>query len=125
MELLAGADCDPSHGNTQDPGKVQCQCDALLNPDDVVYVIAANKNKLNDKKTKIWFEGIVAVGETFDIDASYAGKSKLDANTYVFIFDSMGGTLLQTIQFHTSCSQPLNVEDIFCSLKLVEFVPEP
>ena len=37
---------------------------------------------------------------------------------------TLPGTLLQTVEFHTSCSQPLFVEDQFGSVKVVSFVQE-
>jgi hypothetical protein len=41
----------------------------------------------------------------------------------VHILDEQGQTL-QTVKFHTSCSQPLNVGDQFGSLLLDDFVAE-
>ena len=51
------------------------------------------------------------------------GKTRLAANTYVFIYD-MEGNLLQTVKFHTSCSQPLFIGDQFGSLNMVGFRSE-
>ena len=36
------------------------------------------------------------------------------------IYDAEGGVLLETVQFHTSCSQPLAVGDEFGSLVLFD-----
>jgi hypothetical protein len=91
---------------------------------DTVYILASDRESPLDRKARIWFEGTVLLNSTFDIDARNAGEEKLKANTWVFIYDRKGGTLLQKIQIHTSCSQPLNVGDQFASLLLVGFIPE-
>ena len=65
-----------------------------------------------------------ARGETFGIDATAAGEGKLKAETYVHIFDPTGELLLQTIKFHTSCSQPLALGDEFGGVQLVGFIGE-
>lgn len=109
-----GDDCSAT-SNTQE-GKVRCDGDpAGFGP---VFIVAASKDNLADSKTKIWFSGSVEVDDEFVIDAIAAGKTKLDADTRVFIFDSEGGTLLQFIKFHTSCSKDLNIGDQFGSLVL-------
>ena len=41
----------------------------------------------------------------FVINAANADKTRLDADTFVYIYQ--GTTLKQSIKFHTSCSQPL------------------
>ncbi len=120
--LYSGEDCDAS-SNMQGGKKVSCDGDpALTNP---VFIRVSDKEKPDDKKAKVWFEGIVALNGTFDIDATNADEDKLKANTWALISDEEGGTVLQTVQFHTSCSQPLNEGDQFGSLLLIDFIPEP
>ena len=124
MRYLGGTcPADPTFGNTQEAGKVTCDdFDPIPDP---VFIVATDKNQ-----EKLWFSGEVKVGGEFDIDATNGvdkkgkPKTKLDAETFVFIYDQEGGTLLQKIMFHTSCSQPLKVEDIFGTLELTVFVPE-
>jgi hypothetical protein len=87
-----------------------------------VFIVANDNDDANSGK--IWFSGIVELGGQFDIDATNAGESKLTNETRVHIFASEGGALLQFVKFHTSCSQPLNQDDQFGSLKLVAFTPE-
>ena len=79
---------------------------------------------MNDPNAKIWFEGTVDLSTPFLIDATNDGETKLKAETHVFIYTSDGQTLLQTIEFHTSCSQPLGAGDQFGSLLMVDFIPE-
>ena len=107
----------------QDPRKVSVEGDPGFASE--VHIIAADK-KLADlykTKTKIFFNGTVLLGETFGIDATAAGADKLKANTYVHIFD-LEGEVLQTIKFHTSCSQPLALGDEFGGVQLVGFIGE-
>jgi hypothetical protein len=118
-----GEDCTASN-NDQDPKKTLCEGDP--NDDLKVFIRASDKEKPDDSKAKVWFEGPVDLNDTFDIDATNAGEDKLKSNTWVLIFDSRGGKLLQKINFHTSCSQPLAVGDQFGSLILedIELVPK-
>jgi len=119
---LTGDDCSAT-SHTQDPTKVSCQ-DLGAFPASV-YIRASDKENPDDGKAKNWFDGAVAVNGTFDIDAGNAGTSRLSANTWVLIYDHQGGTLLQKVLFHTSCSQPLKVGDQFGSLLIVGYTPEP
>ena len=66
------------------------------------------------------FDGEVEWGASFLIDSRNAGEDKLRSKTFVFVYD-LDGELLQRIEFHTSCSQPLNLGDQFASLTLVGF----
>lgn len=121
----AGEDCGASD-NSQDPKKIACSGD----PESAspVYMIACDKKKIQDMwsgKAKMWFAGYVNLNETFEIDAMNEGESKLKAETVVYIFaDNNLDVLLQSIRFHTSCSQPLSIGDQFGSLVLEEFLAE-
>ena len=120
-----GEDCAASN-NSQDPKKTSCNGDP--NFDSKVFIRAIDKKDPYDPKANVWFEGTVELKDTFkdtfEIDATNAGKDELKAETWVFIYDFLGDTLLQKISFHTSCSQPLAVNDQFGSLILedIEFV---
>ncbi len=63
----------------------------------------------------VWFDGTVALGGTFVIDPP--GTATFGTNTWVQISES-AGNVLQTIIFHTSCSQPLVPGDMYGSLLL-------
>jgi hypothetical protein len=119
-----GEDCTASN-NEQDSKKTRCEGDPKFEPQ--VFIRASDKEKPDDSKAKVWFEGLVDLNDVFIIDATNAGEDKLKPNTWVLIFESRrGGTLLQKINFHTSCSQPLAVGDQFGSLILedIELVPK-
>ena len=62
----------------------------------------------------------INAGDLVTITAE-SGKTKLESNTKLEIMQ--GGTLLQELEIHTSCSQPLNIGDQFGSLVLVGFIP--
>ena len=94
-----------------------------LGSESPVRIIASDKDKTFDSKAKVWFDGLVASGDTFDIDAAEAGQSRLKSNTVVHILD-LDDNILQSVKFHTSCSQPLNVGDQFGGVQLVAFVLE-
>ncbi|MCI0796814.1 MAG: hypothetical protein J4N99_08345, partial [Chloroflexi bacterium] len=117
--MYTGDQFPTSH--TQDAGKVDITPNTNASP---VHIIATNKSDPNDSKAKTWFEGAVPLNGTFDISAALANKDRLSSNTYVLVFTEDGSTLLQSIKFHTSCSQPLNLGDQFGSALLVGFVGE-
>ena len=109
---------DPS---TQDPAKATCQGDPQAAAS--VRIRVSDKEDLQAGNALVWFDGQVALNELFEMSAANAGKTKFKAHTWVHIFDP-ANALLQTIQFHTSCSQPLNEGDIFGSLTLEGFTAE-
>jgi len=110
-----GQDCAASN-NDQDPKKTQCLGDP--NFESEVFIRASDKETPDDSKANVWFEGLVDRNDTFYIDAANAGEDQLKSNTWVHIYGSRGGRLLQKVNFHTSCSQPLAVGDQFGSLVL-------
>ena len=115
-----GRDCGATH-HSQDSDKVQCDGDS--NGETPVQIRASDKEDPQDDRAKVWFSGEVILDTTFDIDAGNADRNKLKAKMWVHISD-LNGNLLQTVLFHTSCSQPLNEGDQFGSLILEGFTPE-
>lgn len=96
--------------NVQADGKVIVTGDpAGASP---VHIVARDSSSTGT----IWFDGTVALGQTFIIDPANGGATTLGTNTYVEISDSSG--TLQTVLFHTSCSQPLRPGDMYGSLRL-------
>ena len=119
MEYIGGDDSM----NSQDSSKVEI----IGNPGTTspVYIIAHNKDEPFKSDAKIWFSGAVDLNETFIID-SLPFRDELESKTFVYIFDGAdvpqpSETLLQTVEFHTSCSQPLLLGDIFGAIQLVGF----
>ncbi|MHC5002866.1 MAG: DUF7467 domain-containing protein, partial [Planctomycetota bacterium] len=118
---FTGDDCMAT-SHQQDPGKVEC--DDLGPIPGLAWILATEKDDPSDDGAKVWFEGLVAVGDVFVLDAANAGEDKLKSNTWIHVFDESGTELRQQIKFHTSCSQPLNVGDQFGSCLLTECVGE-
>ncbi|MHC5002499.1 MAG: DUF7467 domain-containing protein, partial [Planctomycetota bacterium] len=117
-----GDDCSATmHG--QADNKVSCD-DYIDGLPDTVFVLATDKSNPNSNGAKVWFEGVVSMGETFDIDAANEGKKKLKSTTWIHVFDETGLSLLQSVKFHTSCSQPLVQGDQFGSARLADCIGE-
>ncbi|MHC5005626.1 MAG: DUF7467 domain-containing protein [Planctomycetota bacterium] len=114
-----GDDCSATW-HDQDPDKVECDDFGPL--PDSVYILANDSDSPDDGD--VWFAGTVLLDELFVIDAFNAGEDKLSSNTWVYIYDVQGGTLLQKVRFHTSCSQPLETGYQFGALLLVDCVGE-
>jgi hypothetical protein len=106
---------DNVNDNSQDASKVSITGDPLFT--SPVRIVASEK-EFGDGK--VYFDGVVDVGETFLIDARTAGDSELRSETWVTIYD-LNGSVLQSINFHTSCSQPLALGDQFGGIQLVGF----
>ncbi len=103
--------------HAQDPSKVTVTGDPADAPR--VHVKAF-------KDSKVWFEGFVDLGGTFTLDVANAGTDKFDSETFIQISTPEASpgdrTLLQSIRFHTSCSQPLQLGDRFGAARLVGYV---
>ncbi|MHC5005628.1 MAG: DUF7467 domain-containing protein, partial [Planctomycetota bacterium] len=116
-----GLDCGAT-SHMQDPGKVSCDDYGPLT--DTVFILSTNKANPADSSAKVWFSGVVTLGQLYDIDAANAGLARLENATFVHVFDGEGGTLLQSTEFHTSCSQPLAVGDQYGASLLVDCLGE-
>jgi hypothetical protein len=110
-----GDDCSAS-SHSQSKKSVTCSGD----PDDeaTVHVVARTR------QGAVYFAGDVDLGGSFDLDSGALGLSRLTAETVVEIWTEDESTLLQTVGFHTSCSQPLAIGDQFGSVRLDAFVLE-
>jgi hypothetical protein len=114
-----GEDCSATL-TTQDANKWNGSGDPAMAA--TVYIIANDDD--NPNNGDIWFEGTVSLNSTFLIDAANAGQSKLSSNTVIHIFDQQGGTIIQTVNFHTSCSQPLAIDDQWGAARLESMTSE-
>ncbi|NNM27597.1 MAG: hypothetical protein HKO59_16735, partial [Phycisphaerales bacterium] len=118
--LYTGDDCSAS--SHSQGGAVECDdFGALL---DTVYIISSDDDDPFVGDALVWFEGTVSVGEAYDIDAGNAGEDKLKSNTYIHILASEGGSVLQTVKFHTSCSQPVETGDQYGASLLIACLGE-
>jgi hypothetical protein len=109
-----GEDCSASH-HAQAAGKVVCTGDpAFASPVHITITDSSTPGSGN-----VYFDGDVSVNGQLTEDAANFGGTKVPTNSYAYIYS--GGVLVQKIQYHTSCSQPLRVGDQFGSLHLDGF----
>ena len=109
-----GGDCSQS-ANTQQPGKFFCEDFAPI-PQGVPAYIRATYYKNEDT---IYFEGTVEWDGIFNLTEPNGDRLPADMNFTVY--DSEGGTLLQRVQYHSSCSQNLFLKDRYGANQLVGF----
>jgi len=111
-----GEDCSATN-HSQAAGRVSC--DGNPASASSVRIRASDKADPNDSRANVWFDGPVALSATFDVDAALAGETQLKSNTFIHVFDDNTDMLLQSIKFHTSCSQPLVAGNQFGSTLVV------
>ncbi len=110
-----GEGCSSSN-TSQDDGKWSCDdFSGGPNGDASVYIVSS---KDDDGGGDIYFSGTVGINETFSPSATAAGEDKFPSNTYHLIYSSQGGTLLQILKIHASCSAPVIIGDQFGALVL-------
>jgi hypothetical protein len=119
MNLEYTAEGEDNYSHAQKSDKVKIEDFATPPHPDTVWIVVNDNDKWKDGKK--WFQGEVDKGEVFTVDARNAGEDKLTSDTRVHILDEEGGTLLQRIKFHTSCSQPIRIDDEFGSVRIDEF----
>ena len=77
-----------------------------------VYIVASEKENGGGKR---FFSGNVSLNQTFNIDDN---GDKFGSKTFLEIFNSQGGSRLQRLNVHTSCSAPIVPGDQFGALIL-------
>ncbi|KAJ1458403.1 hypothetical protein M885DRAFT_561619 [Pelagophyceae sp. CCMP2097] len=119
--VYTASDCSVIVDGLQE-GKVECTDYAAL-PDEVCIIGAKDEKAANgDKDDEIYFKGTVKVGETFTLDSGYP-SDKFAANTAILIRDAETcQNDLQIVNFHTSCSKPLETGMVFASATLFSCV---
>jgi len=103
-----GGGCVES-SNTQDTGKAVCTPTGGTVTGDVTIVAAGNESFTKDVYTVD--PAFVSPNGTFEVTFN---DNEFKSNSFVRITDGSGNTELN--EFHTSCSQPLAVGDVFGSL---------
>lgn len=113
---------DPSASdNSQTPDKAYAIGDpAFASP---VRIRVSDRRKLFDSKARVYFDALVPLNGTFTVDSAVVGDTHVRSTTVVHILD-LNGNLLQYVEFHTSCSQPLFTGDQFGSIVLEDFTTE-
>jgi hypothetical protein len=124
---LTGESLTGTDGNAQDPGKVVLNPDPSLALSGDVWVVASNKDLSTDSPDRLYFRGPVTVGDLFTVDSTLAGENKLSNPLFINIYDAdpaAGGTIIQTIEIHTSCSQPIQLGDTYGPVELFGYYDE-
>ncbi len=109
---LSGGSCDKT--TNQQNGKFVCNDSGAMSDVTGAYVVVESAK--NGKEPL--FSATVARGQRFKIGNGY---KKLDANLEVHVYQSKGGKLLQRMNLHASCSEPLHTNDVFGGITLMAF----
>ncbi len=110
--------CQNPLPNTQS-GKALCA--GFGTPGATARIIVTQEKNLGDALVEpAYFDGIIAAGATLDATAAAGGESTFKSDTYVYVLDPDTNGLIQEIEFHTSCSQPLDLGDEFGAIKVIE-----
>lgn len=104
--------------HSQDAGNVVVTGDA--NFATPVRIRVTDRRKPFDSKARVYFDGTVALNGLYTVDGTALGLRNIRSTTFVYIFDG-SGNLLESDEFHTSCSQPLETGDKYGSTELVDF----
>ncbi len=108
----------------QDSGKAGILTQSGVDDDGVSFVVVTGEEdafKALSGDGDQYFRGNVGFGEFFQADNSI---DNFGSNTYVHFFDDQNGPVLQTINYHTSCSQPIGIGDVVGNATLVEYFGE-
>lgn len=109
---------------SQDSGKAQVNFQGPVDDDGTSFVIVSDQADAAAALTggKRFFEGDV------DFDDFFIANEDLDdfgSRTYIHFYDdATGSTILQTAEYHTSCSQPFILGDVIGNATLVQYVGE-
>lgn len=112
-----GGNCSATQ-TCQAAGKWSCTGNGPNNA-ATVY-ITASKNA--DGSGGTYFAGTVNLNSQFTVNSAAGGSSTFPSNTYFNIYSSQGGTLLQRVQNHTSCSTPLVAGDQLGALVMMQII---
>lgn len=113
--LFNGGGCDQSD-NTQ---ALQFSCEDFnggppVNEGDEVYITVTDIKGLGIT----YFEGLVAVGDIYELNNN---GERFETDQFITISTPDQGTLLQRVQYHSSCSRNLELLNRFGASQLVEF----
>jgi hypothetical protein len=84
--------------------------------------ITASKNA--DGSGGTYFAGSVNLNSEFTANSAAGGSSTFPSNTFFNVYSSQGGSLLQAVKIHTSCSTPLVAGDQLGSFKIQKITLE-
>ncbi len=113
-----GGDCEQS-ANMQTE-KFFCTDFAPIpqDPEAEIYLEATAQDDLET----VYFSGNLKINDLYNVTDPNGDRLPADMN--LTVYDSQGGTLLQRVQYHSSCSQNLFLKDRFGASQLVAFFNE-
>ena len=114
--LFNGGGCEQSD-NTQEL-KFTCADSnggPPINEGEQVYIIVTDIKGLG----VTYFSGLVAVGETYSINDE---GQRFEADQFITVYTPDQSTVLQSVQYHSSCSSNLELKNRFGASQLVEFI---
>ena len=120
LNHLPGTDVDTN----QDAGKAQILAHIGIDDDGTSYVVATDEDNavaVLSGSGRRFFAGDVPFQGLF---VAHEDTGSFVSTLNVHFFDDSSGGLLQTIEYHTSCSQPIELGDIIGNATLVTYVGE-
>eukprot|EP00588_Corethron_pennatum_P011318 CAMPEP_0194266394 /NCGR_PEP_ID=MMETSP0169-20130528/1313_1 /TAXON_ID=218684 /ORGANISM="Corethron pennatum, Strain L29A3" /LENGTH=458 /DNA_ID=CAMNT_0039007065 /DNA_START=197 /DNA_END=1573 /DNA_ORIENTATION=- len=115
-----GGSCSKS--NHLQGSKASCSGNQDISTYDAAHVVftsASSGNKKKESKNKeVYFSGWVLKGDIAIVDN---GGEKFPADMEIHIYESISGSEIQTVAFHSSCSKNLFLGDVFGAMKIIGF----
>lgn len=105
----------------QDPSNAAILFNGSVDDDGVSFVVVTDQSSASTALSgggKQFFRGDVAFDGLFE--ASNAVTS-FGAQTCIHFFDDSSGGLLRTVTYHTSCSQPIQLQDVIGNATLLGY----
>ncbi|PSN17992.1 hypothetical protein C7271_14850 [filamentous cyanobacterium CCP5] len=112
---------------TSQGDKAEILFQGAVDNDGTSFIIVTDEDKAADAlsgKGKRYFADEVNVGDEFLASVFNANTDKFGSNTYIHFFDDRSGGLLQSVSYHTSCSQPMRLNDMVGNATLVGYQGE-
>ncbi|MGB5769240.1 MAG: hypothetical protein WBM32_05115 [Crocosphaera sp.] len=108
----------------QDPSKAGIVTQNGVDDDGTSFVVVTDEDditKVLNGEGRRFFEGDVDFGESFQATNTL---DNFGSETFIHFFDDSNGPLLQSVNYHTSCSQPIQINDVIGNATLVEYFGE-
>jgi len=106
-------------GNTvissQDDGKVKVSGSTPICGDGERVIVSKEQDPFKAEGDGLFFDGTLKCGDNFEAIGKFKGS------TYIHV---ISGSTTQTTEFHTSCSQPINIGDVYASVEVIGFTDE-
>ena len=115
LEMLYDADLNNEDFYSQDEDSVEIVDYGPL-PNVAKIIVRDHK-----RRSTVLFEGTVVIGNSFEVTGANVYKRWVPPKLNFEIYDALSNELVQTVEFHTSCSQPLFVGDQFGGLAVFNF----